>query len=82
MGSALSTQAQWTSAADKGGKLDFSKSNETLLLEILRSVEKLAQSRPREASVLFKRPFVWSSSLSLANFEALRLQGSDEYSFT
>lgn len=80
MGSALSTQAEWTSASDKGGKLDFSKSNEALLLEVIKSVETLARSRPREASVLFKRPFVWNSSLSITDFDALK--NNENYVFT
>ena len=79
MGATLSCRAEWTSASDKGGKLDFSKSNEALLLEILKYVEDLCREHPREADVVFKRPFVWKTSLSLTNFEPLRR--GDEYTF-
>lgn len=75
MGAALSSRAQWTSAKDKGAKLDFSKANEALLLEILENSESLCQEHPREASVIFKRPFVWTSSLVLESFQSLK---SDE----
>ena len=77
MGATLSCRAEWTSASEKGGKLDFSKSNEALLLEILKYVEDLCRDHPREADVVFKRPFVWKTSLSLSNFEPLRR--GDEY---
>lgn len=79
MGATLSCRAEWTSASDKGGKLDFSKSNEALLLEILKYVEDLCRDHPREADVIFKRPFAWKTSLSLSNFESLRR--GDEYTF-
>lgn len=80
MGATLSSRAEWTSARDKGGKLDFSKANEVLLLEILRYVETLCKDNPREATVVFKRPFVWKSSLSLPNFEQLKQSSNEEYS--
>lgn len=76
MGATLSSRAEWTSAREKGGKLDFSKANEALLLEILRYVEILFKDHPREASVVFKRSFVWQSSLALSQFEKLP---KDEY---
>lgn len=79
MGATLSCRAEWTSASDKGGKLDFSKSNEALLLEVLKFVEDLSREHQREADVVFKRPFVWKISLSLSNFESLRR--GDEYTF-
>ena len=79
MGATLSCRAEWTSASDKGGKLDFSKSNEALLLEVLKFVEDLSREHQREADVVFKRPFVWKTSLSLSNFEPLRR--GDEYTF-
>lgn len=79
MGAALSSRAQWISATDKGAKLDFSKANEALLLEILENSESLCHGHPREASVTFKRPFVWTSSLTLESFDSLK---SDEnYNF-
>lgn len=79
MGATLSSRAEWTSASEKGGKLDFSKSNETLLLEILKYLENLCKERPREAMVVFKRPFVWNSSITLSQLEPLKR--GDEYSF-
>lgn len=79
MGATLSSRAEWTSATDKGGKLDFSKANEAVMLEILGYVEALCNDHPREATVLFKRPFVWSSSLSLTNFEKLKTLPNGEY---
>ncbi len=71
MGATLSSRAEWTSASDKGGKLDFSKANEALLLEILKYVETLCNDHPREAIVIFKRPFVWKTSLSFNQFDQL-----------
>ena len=75
MGAALSCRAQWTSATDKGAKLAFSKANEAFLLEILENVESLCRGHPREASVIFKRPFIWTSSLALEAFDSFK---SDE----
>ena len=80
MGAALSSRAEWTSASEKGGKLDFSKANERLLLEILQYVETLCKDHPREASVTFKRPFVWKTSLSLTAFDGMKDGGN--YIFT
>ena len=75
MGATLSSRIEWTSASDKGGKLDFNKSNEELLLQILKYLEVLYKEHPREAAVLFKRPFVWNSSLPLSQFSSLSSQG-------
>ena len=72
MGATLSSRAEWTSARDKGGKLDFSKANEALLLEILGYVESLCMEHHREASVVFKRAFAWQSSLAFAQFHKLK----------
>ena len=80
MGAALSSRAEWTSASGKGGKLDFSKANEGLLLEILQYVETLCKEHPREASVTFKRPFVWKTSLSLTAFDGMK--HGEDYIFT
>jgi len=77
MGATLSSRVEWTSASDKGGKLDFSKTNENILREIVKYVETLCRNNPREAQVVFKHPFVWKSPLSLSNFEPLR--AGDEY---
>lgn len=71
MGATLSSRLQWTSASDKGGKLDFSKANEAVLLEILKYIEVLCKDHSREATVVFKRPFVWESSLSPTSFDQL-----------
>jgi len=71
MGATLSSRIEWTSVGDKGGKLDFNKSNEELLVQVLNYLEVLNEEHPREASVLFKRPFVWNSSLSFSQFNTL-----------
>lgn len=75
MGAALSSRAEWTSASETGGKLDFSKANVELLLDILRYVEELCRDHPREATVIFRQPFSWKSSLTMDKLEAL---GSSE----
>lgn len=80
MGAALSSRAEWTSASEKGGKLNFSKTNEALLLEILKYTERLCKDHPREASVTFKRPFVWQTSLRPKNFDGMK--HGEDYSFT
>ena len=72
MGAALSSRAEWTSASESGGKLDFSKANEALLSDVVRYVEALCREHPREADVIFKRSFVWTSSLSLDSLERLK----------
>ena len=79
MGAALSCRAEWTSASDKGGKLNFSKTNESLLVEILKYVETLSRDHPREATVVFKRPFVWKSALDLSSFD--HLKQNEDYNF-
>ncbi len=81
MGATLSSRTEWTSASNKGGKLDFSKTNEAVLVEILRYVEALWKEHPREATVLFKRPFVWRSSLAFTDFDKLRHIPNEEYIF-
>ncbi len=75
MGATLSSRIQWTSAGDKGGKLDFNKSNEELLVQVLKYLDVLNGEYPRESSVLFKRPFVWNSSLPLSQFSSLEKRG-------
>ena len=81
MGATLSSRTEWTSATDKGGKLDFSKANEAVLVEILKYVEDLCKEHPREATVVFKRPFVWKSSLAFNQFERLKQIPNEEYVF-
>lgn len=73
MGATLSSRAQWTSVSTAGNKLDFTKSNEELLRDILSFVESFPTQHPSEAGVVFKRPFVWETSLSpdkLLNLDA------------
>ena len=77
MGATLSSRVEWTSASNKGGKLDFSKTNENILREIVKYVENLCRNNPREAQVVFKHPFVWTSSLTLSNFSSLK--SGDDY---
>ena len=72
MGAALSSRANWISASETGGKLDFSKSNESLLQEIVRQVERLVRDHPREGEVSFSKPFIWHSSLKISTFDALK----------
>ena len=76
MGATLSSRAQWTSVSTTGNKLDFTKSNEELLKDILSFVESFPTQHPSEAGVVFKRPFVWETSLSPDKFLNL---SEDEY---
>ena len=80
MGATLSTRAEWTSAAGgkgSGGKLEFSKQNESLLNDLARYVDSLVTEHEREADVLFKRPFQWKSRLVASDFQ--RLTSGDDY---
>ena len=77
MGTTLSSRVEWTSASDKGGKLDFSKTNENIMREIVKYIDTLCKSSPRESQVVFKHPFVWKSSLNISSFDSLRT--GDEY---
>ena len=77
MGATLSSRVEWTSASSKGGKLDFSKTNENILREIVRYVQNLCRSHPREAQVVFKHPFAWNSPLDISTFHSLK--SGDEY---
>ena len=72
MGAALSSRAEWTSASEGKGKLDFSKTNEALLSDVVHYVEALCREHQREAEVIFKRSFAWTSSLSLSSFDRLK----------
>ena len=76
MGATLSSRAQWTSVSATGNKLDFTKSNEELLKDILSFVEAFPTQHPGEAGAVFKRPFVWETSLSPDKFLNL---SADEY---
>lgn len=71
MGATLSSRIEWTSAGETGGKLDFSRSNEQLLHDMLSYVETIATEHPTEAGAVFKRPFVWNTWLQLSNFSGL-----------
>ena len=74
MGASLSTRAEWTSAAGgtgSSGKLEFSKQNESLLIDLARYVQHLVSGHQREADVVFKRPFQWKSRLSASDFQQL-----------
>eukprot|EP00054_Salpingoeca_dolichothecata_P017124 m.102085 g.102085 ORF g.102085 m.102085 type:complete len:1027 (-) comp22316_c0_seq2:122-3202(-) len=51
----------------KGG-LDFTRGNEGLLTELSKQIEALVQNNPREAEVPFKKPFVWNTRLTTADF--------------
>ena len=77
MGATLSSRVEWTSASSKGGKLDFSKTNENIMREIVKYVENLCRNNPREAQVVFKHPFTWTSSLAFSSFHSLK--SGDEY---
>lgn len=72
MGAALSTRAEWISASETKAKLDFSRSNESLLKDIIHHIEELVKQSPKEAEVIFKKPFSWQSSLEPSAFDSLR----------
>lgn len=74
MGATLSYRAELTSESDKESKFDSSNLNEVLLL-----VENLCKEHTREALVPFKRPFIWTSALELAQFDSLK--SNKEYIF-
>ena len=64
MGAALSSRAELTSASSKDdGKIEFSPHNELLLNNILKYVETLSNEHPKEAQVVFKKPFEWETSI-------------------
>ncbi|ESP04270.1 hypothetical protein LOTGIDRAFT_224011 [Lottia gigantea] len=69
MGQALQRAAQWTSAKDgAGGKLEFTSINEDLLNAILKFVETTGKST-EEASLTFKTPLKWQTSLNPQHFQ-------------
>ena len=76
MCSALSSRVEWTSASDSGGKLDFSRSNESFLQEVIKYIEDVVREHHHESEVTFKSPFVWKSSLGISSFDSLK---SPEY---
>ena len=70
MGATLSSRAEITSANSKDdGKIEFSPQNETLLNNILRYVETLANEHPKEAEVVFKQPFQWKTNIRPSDIE-------------
>ncbi|KAJ8375947.1 hypothetical protein SKAU_G00065270 [Synaphobranchus kaupii] len=69
MGVALSRAAQWTTASSGAGKLEVTPLNESLLKEILRFVEQFSSKYPQEASLLFKEPLQWETSLQPSDFK-------------
>ncbi|KAJ8278066.1 hypothetical protein GJAV_G00083450 [Gymnothorax javanicus] len=68
MGVALSRAAQWTTASSGAGKLEDTPMNESLLKEILRFVEQSSSKHPQEASLVFKEPLQWETSLQPSDF--------------
>ena len=72
MGAALSSRAEWISASETKAKLDFSRSNESLLNDIVYHIEELVKQSPKEADVIFKTPFIWQSSLESSAFDNLQ----------
>lgn len=70
MGAALSSRAELTSANSKDdGKIEFSPQNELLLNNILKYIETLSSEHPKEAKVVFKRPFEWQTGIRPGNIE-------------
>ena len=70
MGATLSSRAELTSANPKdGGKIEFSPHNEALLNNILHYVETLTNEHQKEAQVVFKQPFQWSTGIRPADIK-------------
>ena len=70
MGATLSSQAELTSASSKDdGKIEFSPHNELLLNNILKYVETLSSQHPKEAQVVFNKPFEWVTSIRSNDME-------------
>ncbi|XP_065051590.1 outer dynein arm-docking complex subunit 2-like isoform X3 [Rhopilema esculentum] len=70
MGATLSSRAELTSANPKdGGKIEFSPHNEALLNNILHYVETLTTEHQKEAQVVFKQPFQWSTGIRPVDIE-------------
>lgn len=72
MGAVTSSYRQGTvvSEHDKG-KLEFTPQNEVLLNDIVKQVEMLVSSHPREAETVLKEPFKWHSTLKPDDFGEL-----------
>lgn len=72
MGATISSRVDGTSVSEYGkGKLEFTPQNEALLNDIVRQVESLVSSYPREAETILKEPFKWHSTLKPDNFGEL-----------
>ncbi|XP_034428728.1 armadillo repeat-containing protein 4 isoform X2 [Hippoglossus hippoglossus] len=67
MGVSLTKAAQWTSSGT--GKLELTPMNESLLKEVLRSVEQLVSRHPQEAEHVFEEPLHWSTTLVASDFK-------------
>ncbi|XP_062235056.1 outer dynein arm-docking complex subunit 2 [Platichthys flesus] len=67
MGVSLTKAAQWTSSGT--GKLELTPMNESLLKEVLRSVEQLVSRHPQEAEHVFEEPLQWSTTLVASDFK-------------
>uniref|UniRef100_A0A3Q3VZX0 Uncharacterized protein n=1 Tax=Mola mola TaxID=94237 RepID=A0A3Q3VZX0_MOLML len=79
MGATLSRAAQWTNASSAGtGKLEFTPMNESLLREILHSVEQFSSQHPQEAEHVFEEPLQWNTTLVASDFKTdYDISGSD-----
>lgn len=72
MGATISSHTQGTAVSEYGkGKLEFTPQNEVLLNDIVKQVENLVSSHPREAETILKEPFKWHSTLRPDNFGEL-----------
>ena len=72
MGATISSRIHGTSVSEHGkGKLEFTPQNEALLNDIVKQVEGLISSHPREAETILKEPFKWHSILKPDNFGEL-----------
>ena len=78
MGATISSRLEWSSVSASKRKIDYSRSNESILHDILNYVENVATDYPSEAEVEFKQPFVWASSLQISNFGSLNVQEYDK----
>ncbi|XP_053269015.1 outer dynein arm-docking complex subunit 2 [Pleuronectes platessa] len=67
MGVTLTKAAQWTSSGT--GKLELTPMNESLLKEVLRSVEQLFSRHPQESKHVFEEPLQWSTTLVASDFK-------------
>ncbi|KAJ7380448.1 Armadillo repeat-containing protein 4 [Desmophyllum pertusum] len=82
MGATISSHTQGTSVSEHGkGKLEFTPQNEVLLNDIVKQVESLVSSHPREAEAILKEPFKWHSTLKPDSFGELNF-GSLGYQMT